>query len=112
MSYNNNWVKGMARKGYRAEYLAKQKLIERYGKENVLKLAIGMSSDFLILRPGSGKIEKIVEVKSTVKEKWYPKPRDKAQLERLKALAKEHDIPLELWIKLPRKDFKVERVYK
>ncbi len=97
----------MARKGYRAEWLAKKKLIAEYGEENVIKMAIGQASDFLILKPGSGKIEKIVEVKSTVKEKWYPKPREKEQMERLKALAKEHDIRLELWIKRPRKDWDI-----
>ncbi len=97
----------MARKGYRAEYLAKKKLIEECGEENVIKMAIGQASDFLVLKPGSGKIEKIVEVKSTVKEKWYPKPREKEQMARLLALAKEHNVRLELWIKRPRRDWEI-----
>ncbi len=97
----------MARKGYRAEYLAKKKLVEEYGEENVIKMAIGMASDFLVLKPGSGKLEKIVEVKSTVKEKWYPKPREKVQMERLLKLAKEHNVRLEMWIKYPRKDWEI-----
>ena len=97
----------MARKGYRAEWLAKKKLIEEYGEKNVIKMAIGQASDFLVLEPGSGRIGKIVEVKSTVKEKWYPKPREKEQIQRLLDLAKEHNIRLELWIKRPRKDWEI-----
>ncbi len=97
----------MARKGYRAEWLAKQKLVEEFGKENVIKMAIGQASDFLVLKPNSGRIEKIVEVKSTIKAKWYPKPREKIQIERLKKLAEEHNIRLEIWIKMPRKDWEI-----
>ncbi len=95
----------MPRKGYRAEWLAKKELVAKYGKENVIKMAIGQTSDFIVLKPNSGRIEKIVEVKSTVKPKWYPKPREKDQMERLIALAKEHNIQLELWIKQPRKEW-------
>jgi peptide subunit release factor 1 (eRF1) len=93
------------RKGYRAEYKTKQELIEKYGKENVLKVAIGGAVDFLVLKPGKNKIEKIVEVKECHKKKYYPTEREKDQLKRLKKLGKEHSIPCELWIKFPRKDF-------
>lgn len=100
----------MTRLGYRAEYLAKNELIEKYGKENVLKIAIGGSVDFLVLSPNKNKIEKIVEVKNTKKKKYYPKEREIEQLEILKELGKEHNIPIELWIKFPRKDFVKKRL--
>ena len=97
------------RKGYRYEYLAKKKLIEMYGKQNVIKLAIGQSADFIILSPKSNKIEKIVEVKGTVKEKLYLKPRDKNQIKHIEELAKEHQIPMEVWIKTKGKVFEIKR---
>jgi len=93
------------RKGYRAEYKAKKELIEKYGKENILKIAIGGAVDFLVLDPKRNKIKKIVEVKKTSKKKYYPKPREKIQLQRLEELGKRHKIPIELWIKYSRNDF-------
>ncbi|MEM2175615.1 MAG: hypothetical protein QXI58_08370 [Candidatus Micrarchaeia archaeon] len=95
------------RKGYRYEYLAKRKLIEKYGKQNVIKLAIGQSADFIILAPKQNKIEKIVEVKGTCKEKFYLKPREKTQFRNIHELAREHDIPVEVWIKTRGKEFDV-----
>jgi len=93
------------RKGYRAEYKAKKELIQKYGKENVLKVAIGGAVDFLILNPNKNRIEKIVEVKECHKNKYYPTPREKLQFERLKKIGKTHSIKTELWIKHPRNDF-------
>jgi len=93
------------RKGYRAEYKAKKELIQKYGKENVLKVAIGGAVDFLVLSPKKNKIEKIVEVKECHKNKYYPTPREKLQFERLKEIGKKHSIKTELWIKYTRKDF-------
>jgi len=93
------------RKGYRAEYKAKKELIEKYGKRNVLKVAIGGAVDFLILSPNKNRIEKIVEVKECHKNKYYPTPREKIQFERLKEIGKKHSIKTELWIKHPRNDF-------
>jgi hypothetical protein len=96
------------RKGYRSEYLAKKLLIEKYGKQNVLKIAIGGCVDFLILTPNKNKIEKIVEVKQTAKNKYYPRENEKKQLELIKKFATEHNIPIELWIKFKnRKGFEV-----
>ena len=93
------------RKGYIAEYKAKKELIQKYGKGNVLKVAIGGAVDFLVLDPKKNKIKKIVEVKKTNKKKYYPRPREKIQLQRLKELGERHKIPIELWIKYPRNDF-------
>ncbi|MBU5687929.1 MAG: hypothetical protein QW757_02080 [Candidatus Woesearchaeota archaeon] len=95
-------------KGYRYEYLAKQKLIEMYGKQNVIKLAIGQSADFIILSPNENKIEKIVEVKGTRKDKFYIKPREKIQFKCIDELAKEHKIPVEVWIKTKGKGFEIK----
>lgn len=96
------------RKGYRSEYLARQKLISAYGQQNVLKIAIGGSADFLILKPNENKVEKIVEVKQTAKNKYYPRENEKEQIELIKRLAVEHKIPVEMWIKYKkRKEFEV-----
>jgi len=93
------------RKGYKAEYKAKKELIQKYGKENVMKVAIGGTVDFVVLTPQKNKIKKIVEVKECHKNKYYPTPREKKQFEILKKIGKEHSIKTELWIKHPRNDF-------
>ncbi|MEO0281470.1 MAG: hypothetical protein ABIN05_03875 [candidate division WOR-3 bacterium] len=95
-------------KGYRYEYFVKQKLIEKYGKQNVLKLAIGQSADFIVLSPNQNKIEKIIEVKGTKKEKFYIKPREKLQFKNIEMLAKEHNIPIEIWIKTKNNGFEIK----
>lgn len=98
------------RKGYRYEYLVKQKLISQYGKNNVLKLAIGQSADFIVLSPNENKIEKIVEVKSTRKNRFYAKPREKIQFAIIDELSKEHKIPIEIWFKIGnKKEFEIKR---
>ncbi|MBU5689712.1 MAG: hypothetical protein QXM68_00670 [Candidatus Aenigmatarchaeota archaeon] len=96
-------------KGYRYEYAVKKKLIDDYGKQNVLKLAIGQSADFIVLAPNQNKVEKIVEVKGTRKEKFYLKPREKIQFENIDKLAKEHNIPIEIWIKTKNNGFEIKR---
>ena len=99
------------RRGYQAEYLTKKILIEIYGRQNVLKMAIGGSVDFLVLSPNKNTIEKIVEVKQTAKNKYYPRENEKIQLELIKKLADEHSVPVEIWIKFKnRKDFEVRRL--
>ncbi|MCX8178510.1 MAG: hypothetical protein N3D75_01620 [Candidatus Aenigmarchaeota archaeon] len=95
-------------KGYRYEYFVKQKLIEKYGKQNVLKLAIGQSADFIVLSPNQNKIEKIIEVKGTKKEKFYIKPREKVQFKNIEMFAKEHNIPIEIWIKTKNNGFEIK----
>lgn len=91
------------KRGYKAEYLCKKRLIEEFGKENVIKVAIGGATDFLVLRPGTNKIEKIVEVKQTRKNKWYPSEHDVKQLEMIKKISEDHRIKVEYWIKIKGK---------
>jgi len=89
--------KYMYRKGYVGEYLIKNRLIKEYGKINVLKIAISQEgSDFIVLQ--KGKIIKVVEVKETTKDKYYPSQKEKRQFERIRSFAKEHKIPAELYI--------------
>jgi len=88
------------RKGYLAEYQAKQKLAQEYGKENVIKVAIGGATDYIIV--SGSQIVKIVEVKSA-KKKWYPKPREKIQIQRIIDFARRHNIKAELWLKEGKK---------
>ncbi len=97
------------RKGYYSEYLAKKELIKKYGRQNVIKMSIGQSSDYIILKPNEDKIEKIVEVKGTKKNKYYPGSREKEQIDLIKKLGEEHKIPVEMWFKFKnKKDFVVQ----
>ena len=84
------------RKGYRSEYTARKKLEKEFGRQNVLKLAIGQSADFIVLSPNENAIEKIVEVKKR-KEKYY-KAENKDQHSKIVKLAIEHRIRYELWV--------------
>lgn len=83
------------RRGYKSEYRAKNELIDKYGKSSVIKVAIGGAEDFLIVK--AGKLIKVVEVKETHK-KYYPKPREKKQIERIIKFAESNHILAELWI--------------
>ena len=93
----------MARRGYYAELLAKKELEKSYGPQNVIKMSIGQSCDFLVLSPNEDKIEKIVEVKSTSKNKYYPRTNEKNQLKMIDMMSKEHKIAVEVWIKFKNK---------
>src|SRR3990167_2301311 len=73
------------RKGYSGEYRAKSELIERFGKECVLKIAISqIGADYMVIKEGI--LIMIVEVKET------------NQFERIKAFAEINDCLAELWI--------------
>jgi len=95
----------LARKGYNEEYDVKKMLIKEYGGENVMKIAIGGAQDFLVLKPNSGCLEKIVEVKGCHSESYYPnsvnKGKDINQFKRIAALCDEHSVPGEVWVKFP-----------
>jgi len=85
------------RKGYKAEYSTKNELVKEYGKQNVVKIAIGQfGADFLVFK--SGTLLKIVEVKETKKKKYYPSQREKEQLRRILEFADEQGCDVELWI--------------
>jgi len=86
----------MARGGYNGEYKTKQELISEFGKENVVKVAIGGAMDYLILK--KGRVIKVIEVKETTKKKYYPSPRDKKQFKRIIEFSKDHRTKAELWI--------------
>ena len=85
------------RKGYSGEYRAKSELIERFGKECVLKIAIyQIGADYMVIKEGI--LIMIVEVKETNKSKYYPSAKEKQQFERIKAFAEINDCLAELWI--------------
>lgn len=90
------------KKGYRAEYKAKQNLQKLFGKNNLFKIAIGGATDFLILSPKKNKILKLIEIKTTKKAKWYPGEHDFRQFKILEKIQKEHKIPVEYWIKIKK----------
>ena len=89
----------MTRKGYYAENLAKQKLSEEFGEENIIKIAIAQQgADYLILK--GREIVKLVEVKSTKNDRWYPiRSKDENQFFKIFEFANSKEISVEWWIK-------------
>jgi len=88
------------KKGYKAEYEVKKKLERFFSKKNVFKVAIGGVTDFFVLEPKKRKVLKLIEVKTTKKNFWYPGEHDLKQYRILKRIEKEHKIPIEYWIKI------------
>lgn len=98
------------RKGYRAEYLAKKKLISEYGEENVIKIAIGGAQDYIVLKPNKNEIEMIIEIKECHKKKYYPRENEIYQFKRIVNLCKQHKIPGFVWIKFPRREWVIMKI--
>lgn len=88
------------KKGYKAEYEVKKILEKRFSPKNVFKVAIGGLIDFFVLEPKKRRILKLVEVKTTKKNSWYPSEHDLKQYKILSKISKEHKIPVEYWIKI------------
>ena len=86
----------MSRKGYQAEYHCKKENESKYGVGNCIKVAIGGSSDYIIL--DKGELIKFIEVKQTVKKGYYPNKREKNQISRIIDLGKQHNADVELWV--------------
>ena len=85
------------RKGYGDEYRTKQLLVQQYGENNVVKVAIGsFGADFFVLE--KGRVVKVVEVKGTRKKAWHPSQREKEQLRRILRFSQMHGCKAELWI--------------
>ena len=99
----------MARKGWYGEKAVKDWLSSSYGKQNVVKTAIGQAIDYIVLKPNKDKILMLVEVKSIHKKKYYLSS-NKDQWKRAKALAKEHHIPLYLFVKKPNEPLDIKRI--
>ena len=100
-----NWM----RKGYWSEYTTRKKLEKEFGSQNVLKLAIGQSADFIVLCPERNAIEKIVEVKKRAGK--YYKASDKKQHCSIIRLAQEHNVKYELWVAEKGRHTRVEVLY-
>lgn len=85
------------RRGYQSELRAKKELEEIYGKGNVIKVAISQQgADHIVV--SCGELVKIIEVKETKKNKYYPSQKEKNQFRRIIEFARQHRIPAELWI--------------
>lgn len=91
----------MSRQGYYSEYRCKKENEEKYGVGNCIKIAIGGSSDYMIVY--RGKIIKFIEVKETKKDTYYPSNRERKQFTMLVSIGKHHQVPVELWIYFKRK---------
>jgi Holliday junction resolvase len=89
------------KKGYKAEYEVKKALFKKYSPESVFKVAIGGATDFFVLGK-NGKVIKLIEVKNTKKNKWYPAEHDLRQFKTLKKVQKKFKIPVEYWVKTKR----------
>ena len=89
----------MTRKGYNAEHIAKERLSEEFGKENIIKIAIAQQgADYLVLK--GKEIYKLVEVKSTKGKRWYPiREKDLKQFINIVKFTKDKGIIAEWWIK-------------
>lgn len=85
----------MARKGYEGEKQAKKELIEKYGFDSVIKVAIGGAMDFIVWK--NKKVHMIVEVKECHSNKFYQN-KYKEQFSRISEFAKKNRIKAELWI--------------
>jgi Holliday junction resolvase len=88
------------KRGYKAEYEVRKKLSKEYLPQNIVKVAIGGATDFLVLEPKGSKVLKIVEVKTTKKNQWYPGEHDIKQFKAIEKFSKNHQIPIEYWIKI------------
>ena len=83
--------------------MCKQKLVEKFGYWNVIKVAIGsFGADYIILRPNSNIVDRLVEVKSTKRSKYIPLPHDIKQFHIIKQFSKQNNIPVEYWVKVGR----------
>lgn len=89
------------RKGYPSERLAKRELINEFGEQNVIKVAIGGAQDFIVVK--GGRLIKVVEVKECHQDKFYMTGLSKDQFERMKGFCKEHGCIAELWVHYPHK---------
>jgi alpha-tubulin suppressor-like RCC1 family protein len=89
------------RKGYSGEYKVKKTLIEIYGAENVLKIAIGGAMDFIVFK--NGECYKSVEVKTCHSETYNPSKKEKLQFKRIVQFCKNNKIKAELKIYYPNK---------
>jgi len=85
------------RKGYYGEYFIK-KYLEKDG-DTVLKLPIWQIFDFLVIEKNSNRIKKVIEVKETHNDKFYPSKREKEQFDKIKEWSKKHNVPAYLFIR-------------
>lgn len=88
----------MSRRGYSAEYEAKQELVRVYGRECVVKVAVSQSApDFLVLDDGCvvG-----VEVKARNTPFVYLNRHDREQFERFVVWSGKTRVPVYYWIRL------------
>ena len=96
----------MPRRGYTAELKVKKILLNRYGVDGVVKIAISQSGcDFLCMRHGI--LQEIVEVKETHKKKYYPSKKHKKQFIKILKFADYNKTPARLYVVIPRQKIKI-----
>ena len=83
----------MTRKGYYSEDKVRKILRKNYPDCDILRNQI---ADFMII--DKGRIIKIIEIKSIHQKKYYPKPRERIQLARIKEFSIKHNIDSEIWL--------------
>jgi len=103
------------KKGYSAEYDAKKKLMEQYGKYSVVKTAIGQNApDYIVFTSKAFEIEfatppmndfesitmvKGIEIKSTQTKKYYPHEHDIKQVLFLEKWQETTNVPVEYYVR-------------
>ena len=100
----------MARKGYYSEYKIMHILKTKYPDCDIIRNPL---ADFMII--SKAKIIKIIEVKSIHNgNKFYPKPREKRQIKRIKDFSAKHNIDSEIWLDKIGRDSEIEiiNIYK
>ena len=99
------------RKGYGAEYKIKKELQKQYGEYAVIKVAISQRvPDYLVITKNL-RVDTnyrsfdviAIEVKSTVKKKLEPKPRDIQQWHTFRKWSQETNIPIQYRVKIQKK---------
>jgi len=83
----------MSRKGYYSEYKIMQMLKKEYPECDIMRNPI---ADFMII--DKGRIIKIIEIKSIHQKKYYPKPRERIQIQRIKEFSIKHNVDSEIWL--------------
>lgn len=97
----------MTRKGYYSEYKINQILKTKYPDCDIMRNPI---ADFMIIK--NSKIIKIIEIKSIHRNKYYPTPREKRQLKKIKEFSIKHNIDSEIWIDKINKGIEIISIYK
>lgn len=97
----------MSRKGYYSEYKINQLLKKEYPECDIIRNPI---ADFMVIK--NGLIIKIIEIKSIHdRKKFYPTPREKEQIRRIKEFSSKHNIDSFILVDRINKRMELEKIW-